>query len=82
MRHLTFRVFALLIMVGLLVFANMGKSEAVSCNGTCARACYDLYAPCLSGGSPNFFWCCAEYNACVEECGTCPKCALPESPPE
>lgn len=83
MRHLTSRLLTLLVMVGLLVFIGASKSTAVI-RATCAQDCYEQYRPCLSQGQGDFFWCCAAYNEClVENCGSAPKCQLPEPyPPE
>ena len=81
MRHLAFRVFVLLLMVGFLIFAPVQKSKVIA-DGACTQACYNLYSECLSGGSSNFFYCCAAYNECLQEnCGTGPKCHLPEEYP-
>lgn len=84
MRHLTFRVLILLLMVGFLTFSNTGKSQAVACNGSCYQSCYNEYTACINlYGSGGFFYCCEEFNACHEACGTCPPCELPQPyPPE
>ncbi len=83
MRHLTSRLFTLLLLTGLLAFFGTTKSEA-GLRATCSQDCYNQYSACLSYGQGDFFWCCAAYNDClVENCGGSPKCQLPEPyPPE
>ena len=77
MRHLMFRLFALLLMAGFLVFAPMQESK-VKADSACAQSCYAQYQQCLNGGGGDFFYCCAAYNDCLQEnCATGPKCHLP-----
>jgi hypothetical protein len=81
MRQLTSRVLVLLVMVGMLVFMGTSKSQAVV-NASCPQDCYNLYSACLGQGQGDFFWCCAAYNECLaENCGTGPRCYLPEPYP-
>lgn len=83
LRPLTSRVLVLLLLVGLLVSVDASKSKAVT-RANCAQDCYSLYSACLGQGQGDFFWCCAAYNECLaENCGSGPKCHLPEPyPPE
>lgn len=83
MRRLMSRVLTLLMLVGLLVVFGAPKSEAVV-SANCTQDCYNQYSGCLGYGQGDFFWCCAAYNECLaENCGTGPKCHLPEPyPPE
>jgi hypothetical protein len=72
------RVLTLLLLTGLLVFFGESKSEA----NTCATDCYNQYSACLGYGQGDFYWCCAAYNECLaENCGSAPKCHLPEPYP-
>jgi hypothetical protein len=81
MRHLTIRMLVLLLLAGFLIFAPMQKSK-VKADGACTQACYNMYSACLGGGQGDFFYCCAAYNECLQEnCGTGPKCHLPEQYP-
>lgn len=75
MRHLMFRVAALLLMIGFLVFAPARKSEAFSCDGQCYQDCYAQYKECLLTNAAGT--CCLDFNECHQACGTCPGCDVP-----
>jgi hypothetical protein len=77
MQHLTIRLLVLLVMIGFLVFSSMTTSKAGACDGACRQACWVIYEPCLAHGQGDFFQCCMEYNACLQDCGCNPKCQLP-----
>lgn len=84
MPRLAFRMLTLLLLVGFLIFFSTAKSEAVMPDPTCTQNCYNLYSDCLGHGQGDFYWCCAAYNECLaDNCGSGPKCHLPEPyPPE
>ena len=81
MRRVTCGLLTLLLMVGLLVFLGIPKSQAVA-SESCTQDCYNLYSACLGQGQGDFFYCCAAYNQCLaENCGSSAKYHLPEPYP-
>jgi hypothetical protein len=72
MRHLMFRLIALLAMVGFLIFAPMQKSGADSCVSPCYQNCINQFRECMK--TEDNITCCIQVNQCMEECGSCRLC--------
>lgn len=72
MRHLVFRSFALLLMVGLLIFTPMPRAKAERCDTPCYQNCINQFRQCML--TSDNLTCCIEVNQCMEQCGTCRLC--------